>query len=59
MGQLYTLLRDGLALPLEATLGFVDLLAVMLVLAWFAQRYRRKHRPPLSSTQVGSAPAAA
>jgi uncharacterized protein len=43
MGQLVTLVREGLPLPLLAALGFVEALAVMLVLAWLAGRYYRQH----------------
>jgi hypothetical protein len=44
MGQLVTLVRDGLTLPLLAALGFVEVLILMLVLVWLANRYQRKHR---------------
>jgi hypothetical protein len=44
MGQLVTLIRDGLTLPLIATLGFIEVLIVMLVLAWLVGRYYRKRR---------------
>lgn len=43
MGQLVTLLRDGLSLPLLAALGFVEVLIVMLVFVWLAARYHKKH----------------
>jgi len=43
MGQLVTLIKDGLKLPLLASLGFVEVLIVMLVLAWLAGRYQKKH----------------
>jgi hypothetical protein len=43
MGQLVTLIKDGLTLPLISTLGFVEVLIAMLVLAWLAGRYYRKH----------------
>jgi membrane protease YdiL (CAAX protease family) len=43
MGQLITLIKDGLALPVAASLGFVDALALMFVLVWLASRYYRKH----------------
>lgn len=42
MGQLVTLIRDGLSLPLISTLGFVEVLVVMVVLIWLAGRYYRK-----------------
>jgi len=45
MGQLVTLVKDGLSLPVLATLGFVDVLALMALLIWLAQRYHRKHAP--------------
>jgi membrane protease YdiL (CAAX protease family) len=43
MGQLITLIKDGLSLPLIAALGFVEVLAVMFVLVWLAGRYYRRH----------------
>jgi membrane protease YdiL (CAAX protease family) len=42
MGQLVTLIKDGLELPLLASLGFVEVLIGMLVLVWFAGRYAKK-----------------
>ena len=42
MGQLVTLIRDGLSLPLLASLGFIEVLAVMWVLVWLAARYAKK-----------------
>jgi membrane protease YdiL (CAAX protease family) len=42
MGQLVTLIRDELTLPLISTLGFVEVLVAMLVLVWLAGRYYRK-----------------
>jgi len=46
-GQLITLLSDGLPLPLLAALGFVEVLAVMFVLVWLANRYIKKQRSTL------------
>lgn len=43
MGQLVTLLKDGLDLPLLASLGFIEVLIGMLVLVWLAKRYARRH----------------
>jgi CAAX protease family protein len=43
MGQLVTLVKDGLSLPLLASLGFFEVLIVMLVLVWLAARYQKKH----------------
>ena len=43
MGQLVTLIKDGLDLPLLASLGFIEVLVGMLVLVWLAGRYARKH----------------
>jgi membrane protease YdiL (CAAX protease family) len=45
MGQLVTLMRDGLALPVLASLGFFEVLIAMLVLVWFVNRFYRKHHP--------------
>ncbi|MEW5869127.1 MAG: type II CAAX endopeptidase family protein [Chloroflexota bacterium] len=42
MGQLVTLIRDGLSLPLLASLGFIEVLALMWVLVWLAARYAKK-----------------
>jgi len=44
MGQLVTLMKDGLTLPLLAALGFAEVLVLMFVLVWLANRYQRKHR---------------
>ncbi|MCU0489259.1 MAG: CPBP family intramembrane metalloprotease [Anaerolineales bacterium] len=43
LGQMVTLVRDGLDLPLIATLGFAEAFIVMLVLVWLASKYYRKH----------------
>ena len=43
MGQLVTLVKDGLELPLLASLGFFEVLIAMLVLVWLAARYQKKH----------------
>lgn len=43
MGQLVTLIKDGLSLPLLASLGFFAVLIVMLVLVWLAGRYYERH----------------
>jgi len=48
IGQLVTLIKDGLALPLLAALGFAEALVVMLVLVWLADRYHRKHQERLT-----------
>jgi hypothetical protein len=42
MGQLVTLIEDGLSLPLLAALGFAEVLLVMFALVWFAQRTYNK-----------------
>lgn len=42
MGQLVTLIKDGLMLPPIASLGFLEVLIGMLVLVWLAARYARK-----------------
>jgi len=42
LGQLVTLIKDGLTLPLLAALGFIEVLIVMLVLVWLAGRYQKK-----------------
>lgn len=41
MGQLVTLVRDKLTLPLLSALGFAEVLILMLVFVWLARRYQR------------------
>jgi membrane protease YdiL (CAAX protease family) len=41
-GQLVTLIKDGLDLPLLASLGFIEVLIGMLFLVWLAGRYAKK-----------------
>lgn len=41
-GQMVTLLRDKLSLPLIASLGFIEALVLMLVLVWLAGKYYSK-----------------
>jgi len=43
MGQLITLIKDGLTLPLLSAVGFIEVLVVMFVLVWLAARYYRKN----------------
>ena len=43
MGQLITLIKDNLKLPVAASLGFIDALALMVVLIWLASKYYKKH----------------
>lgn len=44
MGQMVTLLKSGLSLPLLASLGFFEVLILMAVLIWLANRsYRKQH----------------
>ena len=43
MGQLITLIKDKLTLPFLASLGFIEVLILMLVLVWLAARYQKKH----------------
>lgn len=42
LGQMVTLVRDGLELPLIAALGFAEAFIVMLVLIWLVNKYYRK-----------------
>ena len=51
MGQLVTLVKDQLTLPLLAALGFAEVLMLMLVLVWLARRYHRKHSQQNEATQ--------
>ena len=46
MGQLVTLIEDRLTLPFLATVGFAEVLIVMVVLVFLAGRYQRKRRAP-------------
>ena len=43
-GQLITLIKDGLDLPLIATLGFVEVFVVMAALVWLAGRTLNKNK---------------
>jgi hypothetical protein len=43
MGQLVTLIKDGLNLPLLASVGFLESLIVMFVIIWLGARYAKKH----------------
>jgi membrane protease YdiL (CAAX protease family) len=43
MGQLVTLTKDGLELPLLASLGFLEALILMFVMVWLAGRYAQKY----------------
>ncbi len=55
MGQLVTLIRDQLGLPLLASLGFIEALALMLVLVWLAARYQKKQSEKRTSLQEAQA----
>jgi uncharacterized protein len=46
-GQLITLVSDGLQLPFLAFLGFVDVLALMFFLVWWANKYYKNHNAKL------------
>jgi uncharacterized protein len=46
MGQLVTLIKDGLALPVLAALGFFEVWIVMAVLVWVANRRYQKRNAP-------------
>lgn len=43
MGQLVTLSRDQLQIPLMASVGFIEVLVIMGSLVWLANRYYQKH----------------
>lgn len=50
-GQLATLIRDELELPLLASVGFGEVLIAMLAMTWFAGRFlRRRERSHLQET---------
>ncbi|MDA8219720.1 MAG: CPBP family intramembrane metalloprotease [Dehalococcoidales bacterium] len=42
LGQLLTLVRDGLTLPFLSALGFAEVLVAMLVIVYLAGRYHRR-----------------
>lgn len=42
-GQLITLIKEGLELPLLASVGFLEVFIVMVVLLWLSTRYLKKH----------------
>lgn len=44
MGQLITLIKEDLKLPVLASLGFAEVLVFMLVFVWLASRYQKKHQ---------------
>lgn len=46
MGQLVTLIKDNLTLPLLSSIGFGEVLILMLVFVWLAARYQRIHIEP-------------
>ena len=46
MGQLVTLIEDRLTLPFLATVGFAEVLIVMVALVFLAGRYQRKRGAP-------------
>jgi uncharacterized protein len=51
-GQLATLIRDGLELPLLASVGFGEALIVMLAMTWLAGKYlRRRERSSTNRTR--------
>jgi hypothetical protein len=52
-GQLITLISDGLPLPFLAFLGFVDALALMFFLVWWANKYHNKTSGRLMAKAAG------
>ena len=48
MGQMVTLLKDGLALPVLAFVGFLEAFILMAVLVWLAYRYTKKHQAAMA-----------
>jgi hypothetical protein len=57
IGQLFTLSKSGLDLPMIAVLGFAEVLLGMFVLVWLAHRYWTKKvavpQPAVPDTTVG------
>jgi membrane protease YdiL (CAAX protease family) len=43
-GQLITLINEGLNLPLISTLGFVEILFVMILIVWLGNRYYKRQK---------------
>jgi hypothetical protein len=43
LGQLVTLIKEGLELPLLSSIGFMEVLIGMLVMVWLAGNYAQKH----------------
>lgn len=56
MGQLITLMKEGLPLPPIAALGFFEVLVVMFVLVWLAARYYKRHQASYPVTQAQMQP---
>lgn len=54
MGQLVTLIKDQLSLPLVSSLGFIDALVLMLIILWLARRYANKVSDPKRQAQTPS-----
>lgn len=54
VGQLFTLSKDGLTLPFMATVGFAEVLIVMLVAVFLAQRYWKKHYSAASGVSLAT-----
>ena len=52
MGQLVTLIRDGLSLPMIASLGFIEVVIVMWALVWLASRYAKRLLKAQAGTRV-------
>jgi uncharacterized protein len=44
MGQLVTLIKDRLTLPFAASVGFFEVLAIMVALVWLSHRFHGKYR---------------
>jgi membrane protease YdiL (CAAX protease family) len=43
-GQLITLIKEGLELPLIASVGFIEVFIVMVVMLWLSTKYLKKYR---------------
>ncbi|MHB1415777.1 MAG: CPBP family intramembrane glutamic endopeptidase [Chloroflexota bacterium] len=53
LGQLLTLVRDGLTLPFLSALGFAEVLVAMLVIVYLAGRYYRRWARKESKAEQG------
>ena len=51
-GQLITLIKEGLELPLIASVGFIEVFIVMVVFLWLSTKYLKKFRLKTTTASV-------